>query len=200
MKINYILSFPISLVYHIFAQIDFSKEWGPASIFNHNYLKNIDNNLILEEDKKKKFKNNINDFFGLVCFVVLCPYYINFNQLKNDFSDKNFIKEKIKNYPNLDFKKARKGFRSLIEIAEENKKSYLDLWNKNIDEFKNKLLMLKNYHQKILNNYLIFLNNQINPSIKLKDHYFIFVIPSLFIMAGEQKIRAQLVYQKINKH
>lgn len=185
MNIKYILSFPTSLIYHIFAQIDFKQEWGPASLFCLPYvelLKKHDKNLLITEKTKNDIKSILKNYFIAITFICLHPQYKDYNTMIKDFSSNAFVKEKMKHYYLLDlpFKDTKNAFEYLVHLLEDLKEKYHIYWSKNEKTFNKKIGSLRSVHFSIFSNYCQYLCNKINPAIHIKDEYLIFTIPSLF--------------------
>ena len=183
MKINYILSFPTSLIYHIFAQINLKNEWGDASIYSLDYIKRIEKqnkNLIISKTETEEVKKELTIFFTLITFSALRPWYVDYEKLKEDFLNDEFIKKRIEFYPNLSFEETKKAFSFLLNLLEKNKKEYLIFWESNQNQFKKIVNNFEKEHSKMFLNYYKFLHEKVNNEIPLKENYYIFMIPSLF--------------------
>lgn len=86
MNIKYVLSFPASLIYHIFAQVDFKEEWGPASLFCLPYIELLekhDKNLLITEKNKNDIKNILKNYFTAIVFMCLRLQYKNYDTIIN---------------------------------------------------------------------------------------------------------------------
>lgn len=183
MTITYILSFPTSLIYHIFSQIDFKKEWGDASIYSLEYKEFLNKNyenLAISGDKKDEIKKNLKDYFLIITFACLRPWYTDYEKIINDFKNPEFIAKKLSNYPDLSFEKTEKAFIYLTNLMEDNKNDYLFFWKENEEIFNEKIENFKKFHTDIFSAYYQYLHERINPIIPIKDNFFIFLIPSLF--------------------
>lgn len=185
MNIKYILSFPACLIYHIFSQIDFQKEWGAASVFCLPYielLKKHNKNLLIIKENKSEIKNILKNYFTAVTFMCLRPQYKNYNTLIRDFSDNIFLKEQMEHYclSNLPFKNTKNAFKYLISLLGNLKGEYLVYWNENKKSFNEKVESFKKQHLNIFLNYYQYLHNKINTAIPTKDEYLVFMTPSLF--------------------
>lgn len=185
MTIKYILSFPTSLIYHVFAQIDFKKEWGPASLFCLPYIeliKKYNKNLLIAEKNKNDLKNILKNYFVAITFMCLRPEYKDYDTMIKDLSDNKLLKEQIEHYCllNLPYKDTKNAFEYLVNLLENLKEKYCIYWSENKNSFNKKKESLRNVHSNIFSNYCQYLHNKINPAIHIKNEYLVFTVPSLF--------------------
>lgn len=183
MQLKYLLLEPVSHVYHIFAQFDYSYRWGPASIYSLDYVKYLKQNfpeLLLEEKLKLEIQKNFEDYFLFLTFFSIRPWYSDYSSLINDYKDEEVIKTRIKNYSYLSFEKTKKALLDFTKILKEDRQNYSLFWEKNSENFNKRLIYFQKEHEETFLNYYEHLKQNINKEVKAKDVYFVFLVPSLF--------------------
>lgn len=181
MEIKYLLLFPVNFAYHILAQLNYEKEWGPASLYSKEYIKEIGDykELALSNEKKITLENNLSKYFSLLSFSVLRPWYDDFNKLISDFSDSEFINKKVEKNPAYSYEELANTLKIFCDILIKEKDSYSKFWEENENDFLKKTEHLKEYTDKIIKKYFFYLKERLNPSIEIKNNYYVFVINSL---------------------
>jgi len=182
MNIKYLLLFSPNLAYHILAQINYSKEWGPASVFSEKYineLKKNDYRLLISDEQSKQLKNKLNKYFAFLTFNCLRPWYKSIDDLIKDLSDEEILIKKIKNDSDFSIKEVKSVLNIFFEAMRAKEKNYLKFWKKENKLFKKQINIFSRFNKKIIKDYFDYLKKEVNPSIEIPKNYFIFLIKSL---------------------
>lgn len=182
MNIKYLLLFPPNLTYHLLAQLNYEKEWGPASIFSKKYIDEIrkfNPDLLIKTKEKKYLKKKFKKYFVFITFNCLRPWYKKTGDLIEDFSDKNVIKKKINNKSDHSLEETLLTLNLFNEILKEKETLYLKFWNKRKKTFDKHISTFLKYNKRIIKDYFNYLKKEINQEINIPNNYFIFFIESL---------------------
>lgn len=171
--IDYKITEASNFIYHILAQLDAKKEWGPANLYNKKYV----NSLNLPTKFPLQIKKILIKIYSPFSFY---PFNIKFNKssdLINDLKNTNEINWLLNFFNEKSINQTEKNHLSDF-LSEENNIYQKEIWLKKQTIFKKERKLFIKIENDLINKYLEFLD-QINPKSKLPNEIIIYLIDAL---------------------
>lgn len=171
--INFRLTESSNFIFHVLAFFNFEKEWGPANLFNQQYLKTTRHKIVASSD----IKNILAKVYGPISFWGLNVKYDTVPLLLSDLKDSDEINNLLSFFkePRINNCEKEKLYNFL---SDEYNNFYKDYWTNNVKKYVKLLGMVKKNSNKIIGTYLDFLD-KINPDHIFPKNVIIYLVESL---------------------
>jgi hypothetical protein len=132
------LTEPSNFIFHVLAFFDFGKEWGPANLFNKQYIEKTRHKIVVSSDIKKILVK----VYGPMSFWGLNVKYYTVQQLLSDLKDSDEINNLLSFFkePKINNREKEKLYNFL---SDEYNNFYKKYWNNNIKKYVKLLNVVK---------------------------------------------------------